>query len=89
VTIRKRATIEPQTTRLLDAEGNVIANPEHAVAGEILERDEGGPVKRRTWFVIEEVELKWLPVSESAFLLWVLALLVLVWVAAAVALRFF
>jgi hypothetical protein len=35
------------------------------------------------WFRIEEVALK-LPVSETAFLLWVLALLVLVWLAVAV-----
>ena len=35
--------------------------------------------KRRTWFFLEEVEIKWLPVSESAFLLWVLLALLLVW----------
>lgn len=34
---------------------------------------------RRVWFRIEEVEVSWLPVRESAFLLWVLALLILVW----------
>jgi hypothetical protein len=33
----------------------------------------------RVWFRIEEVEISWLPVSESAFLLWVLALLLAVW----------
>ena len=47
---------------------------------EILERPEA---RRRLWFHVEDVELKWLPVSETAFLLWVLAGLVLVWLAAA------
>ncbi len=35
-----------------------------------------GPAAR---FSFAQVELKWLPVSESAFLLWVLAALVGVW----------
>ena len=35
--------------------------------------------KETLWFHFEEVDLKWLPVSESAFLLWVLALLVAFW----------
>jgi hypothetical protein len=34
---------------------------------------------RRVWFRVEEVEVSWLPISESAFLLWVLALLLGVW----------
>ena len=34
---------------------------------------------RRFWFRVEEVEIRWLPVSESAFLLWVLVLLLAVW----------
>lgn len=38
---------------------------------------------RRIWFHVEDVELKWLPVSETAFLLWVLAGLVLVWLVVA------
>jgi hypothetical protein len=37
------------------------------------------PVTRRARFSFAQVELKWLPVSESAFLLWVLAALVGVW----------
>jgi hypothetical protein len=41
---------------------------------------------RKPWFRVEEVELSWLPVSEGAFLLWVLAVLVAVWVGVAVAL---
>jgi hypothetical protein len=89
VSARKDAAVERQPTRLVDADGNVIAAPDRAAAGEVLEHDERGEVKRRTWFLIEEVEFKWLPVSESAFLLWVLALLVVIWVAVAAALRFF
>jgi hypothetical protein len=38
------------------------------------------PVER-VWFRIEEVEISWLPVRESAFLLWVLVLLLGVWFA--------
>jgi hypothetical protein len=38
---------------------------------------------RRIWFHVEDVELKWLPLGETAFLLWVLAGLVLVWLVAA------
>lgn len=34
---------------------------------------------RRVWLRIEEVEISWLPVSESAFLLWVLVLLLVAW----------
>ena len=47
--------------------------------GEVLEHDAPSRRARRTWFFIEEVELKWLPVTESAFLLWVLALLLGLW----------
>jgi hypothetical protein len=37
-------------------------------------------------FRIEEVEISWLPVGESAFLLWVLVLLLAVWLGVGVAL---
>jgi hypothetical protein len=37
------------------------------------------PVAHRDRFSFAQVELKWLPVSESAFLLWVLAALFGVW----------
>jgi hypothetical protein len=39
---------------------------------------------RRVWFHLEEVQLNWLRISEVAFLLWVLAGLVLVWLIVAV-----
>jgi hypothetical protein len=47
---------------------------------EILERH---ATRRRVWFRVEDVEFKLLPLSESAFLLWVLAGLVLVWLVVA------
>jgi hypothetical protein len=62
-----------------DADGNVTDDPAKAVGGEILEREGEGRAGRRTWFFVREVELSWLPVSETAFLLWVLALLLLAW----------
>jgi hypothetical protein len=72
-----------RTSVYLDAEGNRTHDPGKAVGGEILERDGDGRGAKRTWFRIQEVQLKWLPVSEAAFLLWVLALLVFVWLVAA------
>jgi hypothetical protein len=63
-----------------DAEGNRTEDPAQAVRGEIVERDPKAGRTKRTWFFIEEVEVKWLPVSESAFLLWVLLALLLTWV---------
>jgi hypothetical protein len=47
---------------------------------EILERP---AARRRIWFRVEDVEFKLLPLSESAFLLWVLAALVLAWLVVA------
>jgi hypothetical protein len=41
---------------------------------------------RRMWFHVEDVELKWLRISETAFLLWVLAGLVLAWLVVALVL---
>jgi hypothetical protein len=43
---------------------------------EILERP---ATRRRIWFRVEDVEFRLFPISESAFLLWVLAGLVLAW----------
>ena len=63
-----------------DAEGNRTEDPALAVRGEIIEHDPKSGRKRRTWFFLEEVEIGWLPVRESAFLLWVLLALLLVWI---------
>ena len=72
-----------RTSVYLDAEGNRTQDPGKAVGGEILEQADDGRGAKRTWFRVQEVELKWLPVSEAAFLLWVLALLVFAWLVAA------
>jgi hypothetical protein len=50
-----------------------------AVRGELVEFDPSSQQTHRVWFRVEQVEIEWLPVSESAFLLWVLVLLVAVW----------
>jgi hypothetical protein len=63
----------------LDAEGNRTDQPSEADRGEVIEYDEHGKPVRRTWFFMEQVEIKWLPVSEAAFLLWVLGLLLAIW----------
>ena len=62
-----------------DAEGNRTEDPAQAVRGEIYDRDPQGR-RRKTWFLLQEAEIPWLPVSEGAFLLWVLLAVVLVWV---------
>lgn len=43
------------------------------------------PAPQRIWFRVEQVEIRWLPVSEAAFLLWVLALLLALWLGLGVA----
>lgn len=71
---------------LVDAKGRSTDDPRRAVSGELVEYDAKSKRARRTWFRVEQVEIKWLPVSESAFLLWVLVLLLAVWFAVGVAL---
>ena len=51
----------------------------NAVSGEIAELDDHGRPLRRTRFFLDRAELPWLPVSEPAFLLWVLLGLFLIW----------
>jgi hypothetical protein len=75
-----------RTSVYRDAQGNRTRDPGKAVGGEIVEQPGDGSGGRRTWFRIQEVELKWLPVSEAAFLLWVLALLVFAWLVIALVL---
>ena len=48
--------------------------------GEIVDYDTHGAPAWRTRFFLTERELPWLPISESAFLLWVLVALMAVWV---------
>jgi hypothetical protein len=66
---------------LRDAAGRPTTDPAAAVQGEIVEHDAHGRSERRTPFFMAEREMpSWLPVGEAAFLLWILALLMLVWV---------
>jgi hypothetical protein len=62
-----------------DAEGLATDDPAAAVRGEITEYDDHGRPRRRTRFFLEGEALPWLPVSEPAFLLWVLVGLIAVW----------
>lgn len=82
--------IDPSENRrfaasLVDADGNPTDDARRAVGGELVEYD-GSHRAGRAWFRFEQVEIGWLPVSEAAFLLWVLALLLVVWLAIGVAL---
>jgi hypothetical protein len=72
----------------VDAGGSVVDDPAEAAAGEIFEHDDRGAPRRRAWFRVEEVELRWLPVRESAFLLWVLAIFIVVWLVIGVVIHF-
>ena len=71
---------------LVDADGKPTDDLRRAVSGELVEYDPKSKQTRRTWFRLEQVEIKWLPVSEPAFLLWVLALLLVVWLGIGLAL---
>jgi hypothetical protein len=62
-----------------NAEGQRTLEAAKAVRGEIVEYDAHGRPARRTKFFLDRRELPWLPVSEPAFLLWVLVGLFLVW----------
>lgn len=86
------ARTEPSTTArtvvYFDADGAVVSDPERAVRGEIIDSGPAGEDRRRSWFRIEEVELSWLPVRESVFLLWVLAFLAAAWLVSITVLYF-
>jgi hypothetical protein len=62
-----------------DAEGRATDDPAAAVRGEIVEYDAHGRRRHRMRFFLSEHELAWLPVSEPAFLLWVLIVLMAIW----------
>jgi hypothetical protein len=70
-----------------DAEGRATSDPAAAVRGEIVEYDDHGEPRRRTRFFLAERDLPWLPVSEQAFLIWVLAILMVVWLVIGLVLR--
>jgi hypothetical protein len=71
---------------LVDAAGKPTDDPRRAVRGELVEHDPKTRRVQHTWFRLEQVEIHWLPVSESAFLLWVLVLLLAVWLGICLAL---
>jgi hypothetical protein len=48
--------------------------------------EQSPPAEEPLWFRVEEVEIRWLPVGEVAFLLWVLVALIAVWLGIGVAL---
>jgi hypothetical protein len=66
-----------------DADGRPTDDPVAAVRGEITEFDVHGRPRRLTRFFLDDRELPWLPVSEPAFLLWVLAVLIAAWLVVA------
>jgi hypothetical protein len=63
----------------VDAEGRPTDDPAGAVRGELVEYDTDGRPAGRARFFLDRGELPWLPVSEPAFLLWVLAALFVIW----------
>jgi hypothetical protein len=87
-TARTGSQANSRTVVYFDADGAVVTDPAQAVRGEIVESGGRGDRRTRAWFRIEEVELNWLPVRESAFLLWVLAFLATVWVVSVAILHF-
>jgi len=73
-------TPEGHVFRYIDAAGNPTDDPALAVRGEITERDAHGKVRRRTRFFLDQEQMpSWIPVSEPALLLWVLAALIAIW----------
>jgi hypothetical protein len=62
-----------------DVHGRPTDDPAVAVQGEITEYDHQGQLRRTRFFFLNQKQLPWLPVSEAAFLLWVLVGLIAVW----------
>jgi hypothetical protein len=63
----------------VDVDGHPTDDPAAAVRGEITEFDGHGRPRRLTRFFLDEEALPWLPMSEAAFLLWVLIALIVAW----------
>jgi hypothetical protein len=72
--------VPSRTVLYRDGEGRPTSDPAEAVSGEVIELDVHGGRARRTRFFLQREQLPWLPVTEPAFLLWVLTALVAVWV---------
>lgn len=70
-----------------DADGQPTDDPAVAVRGEVTEYDAQGAPRRHTRFsLLEQKAIPWLPVSEAAFLLWVLVALIVCWLVVGVVL---
>jgi hypothetical protein len=81
---------EPQrAVRFVDADGLPTDDPAAAVSGEIAEYGAHGRLRHRTSFFLTETgRPSWLRISEPAFLLWVLAALMLTWILIGLVLHF-
>jgi hypothetical protein len=76
-----------RATPYIDPQGRLTGDPGMLVGPEVVERDgHGQPPRPRTPYFLDESRVP-LPVSEAAFLLWVLVALVVVWLAIGVFLR--
>ena len=70
----------PPAVAYVDADGRPTDDPAAAARGEVTEYDAHGRPRRLTrFFFLDEKALPWLPVSEAAFLLWVLVALTVAW----------
>ena len=75
--------------RFIDADGLPTDDPAAAVSGEIAEYGDHGRLRHRTSFFLTETDRpSWLKISEPAFLLWVLAALMMVWLGIGLVLHF-
>lgn len=72
--------------RYRDAAGRPTDDPAAAVRGDGVDYDGHGRPRRVTLFAIHEHHVPRLPVSEPAFLLWVLVALICVWLIVGLAL---
>jgi hypothetical protein len=84
------STDEPRRTVLfVDADGLPTDDPAAAVSGEIAEFGDHGHLRHRTRFFLTETgRPSWLKISEPAFLLWVLAGLMMIWIVIGLVLHF-
>jgi hypothetical protein len=77
----RRAEARRRRIVYLDTDGKPTEDASKAARGEVVELGAHGHPTRRTRFFLDRTELPWLPVSEPAFLLWVLAVLFVAWLA--------
>jgi hypothetical protein len=84
-----RPEVPERTARFVDADGLPTDDPAAAVSGEIAEFGDHGRLRHRTSFFLTETDRpSWLKISEPAFLLWVLAALMAIWLVIGLVLHF-